>query len=125
MKTLTPYGLLALVITGCSSPDLTSPDLAQDSTQTPSMPMTLLARIERSPTNVVSFYDSEIGIVIGETGRAEEAGRHGSLEELRKQGMKGAFRALSKDENAEVPNELLQAESRWQERHAAQLVNPA
>jgi len=129
MKTFTSCALLALVVggsVGCSSSALdTGAGTEKDSAVTSAMAMTLLARIERSPTDVVSFYDSEIGIVISETGLAEEAGQHGSLEELRARGMTAAFRTLAKDEKAQVPAALLAAESRWQERRAALLQSPA
>lgn len=128
MKALTSGALLALVLVGsagCGDAGLeTSPTRQEESAGASAMAMTLLARVERSSTNVVSFYDSEIGIVISETGLAEESGQHASLDELRAQGMTAAYRTLAKDESAEVPAELLAAESLWRERAVALLQNP-
>ena len=102
---------------GCSGSDLPGSDQP--------MKMTLLARVERSPSHVISFYDSDFGIVIGETGTAEDAARHAPLDQLRSEGMAATFRALSPDVNAEVPASLLTAEATWQAREQERMQRPA
>jgi hypothetical protein len=83
------------------------------------MPMTLVARIDRSPSHSISFYDSEVGVVVSETGDAEEMRAPAPLDVLRAQGIAATFRALAHDEHADVPTPLLAAEARWQARKAA------
>jgi hypothetical protein len=117
MKISTALALAALLFcgaVGCAVPvDAESPEAAEASA---APPMTLLARVERSPTNVVSFYESQFGIVIGETGNADELAGHEPLDGLRAQGMDATFRALSRDPQAVAPQRLLAAESLWQGR---------
>jgi hypothetical protein len=107
----------ALAGVGCSGSDLAGSD---EPTK-----MTLLARVERSPSHVISFYDSDFGIVIGETGTAEDAARHAPLDQLRSEGMAATFRALSADAYAEVPASLLNAEATWQAREQERMQRPA
>lgn len=108
------YFVLALLaaLVGCGASDV---DVTTAQTK-----MTVLARIDRSPTDVITFLDSPYGIIISEKGRAEEAGNHAPLDSLRAQGIAATYRALSSDHDAEVPKALLAAESRWASRSSAQ-----
>lgn len=99
---------------GCAGPE--------PATNEAPMPMTLLARVEPSPSHVISFYDSDIGIVISEEGRADELGAHTPLDSLRSAGMLATYRAVVGDAKAEAPANLLAAEANWQARHEYRML---
>ncbi len=120
--TLVLLAPLALCGVGCGGSES---DVTTESASTEQMKMTVLARVDRSPTNVITFLESPLGIVISETGRAEEIGKHEPLDSLRAQGMAAAYRALSNDDQIEVPAPLLAAESSWVARTNAELGAPA